>query len=76
MPPAYAPALLARVRAEYVLPRQAYGRALVAENRFGLVEGPIPDDVDFVDNGRVVPPRPQPELPRCSSGPDIRNKCR
>ncbi|MEO3778698.1 DUF6461 domain-containing protein [Micromonospora sp. B11E3] len=54
MPPAYAEALLARIRSEYVLPRQSFGSVRVSGNRFALIEGRLPDGVDFVGNGLVA----------------------
>ncbi|SHN43759.1 DUF6461 domain-containing protein [Cryptosporangium aurantiacum] len=43
MPAAYAAALLERIRAEYVLPRHAYGSVRVADHRFALAEGGVPE---------------------------------
>jgi hypothetical protein len=54
MPPAYADALLAKVRAEYQLPRRAGGTVTVSGHRFALVEGGIPESVDFSGNGLVA----------------------
>ncbi|MEV1287659.1 DUF6461 domain-containing protein [Micromonospora sp. NPDC049679] len=54
MPPTYAPALLAKIRAEYLLPRQAFGSVRVSTHRFALIEGQIPDNVDFAGNGLVA----------------------
>lgn len=54
MPEAYAAALLERVRAEYLLPRAAYGKVLAAGNRIALSEGTFPDATDFSRNGLVA----------------------
>ncbi|WP_207946746.1 DUF6461 domain-containing protein [Actinomadura sp. 7K507] len=54
MPPAYAAALLAKAREEYLLPIAASGHAPVSGHRFGLLEeGDVPE-VDFGDNGLVA----------------------
>ena len=45
MPAGYAAALLAKVRAEYLLPRRSAGSVPVTGHRFGLVEGELPDEV-------------------------------
>ncbi|RKN21121.1 hypothetical protein D7147_10025 [Micromonospora musae] len=54
MPPTYAPALLEKVRAEYLLPRQSYGTVPVSGHRFALVEGAFPDAADLPDNALVT----------------------
>lgn len=54
MPPAYAAALLARIRADYRLPRQTSGSVSVADHRFALVEGPLDERADFSANGLVA----------------------
>ncbi|HEX8627880.1 MAG TPA: hypothetical protein VF755_06895, partial [Catenuloplanes sp.] len=54
MPPAYGAALLAKVRAEYLLPRHAHGAVSVAGNRFGLTERDVVEEADFADNGLVA----------------------
>ncbi|MEU5567681.1 DUF6461 domain-containing protein [Micromonospora musae] len=54
MPPTYAPALLERVRAEYLLPRQSYGSVSVSGHRFALVEGAFPDAADLPGTGLVT----------------------
>ncbi|WDZ83631.1 hypothetical protein [Micromonospora cathayae] len=41
MPPGYAAARLARIRAEYLLPRESSGSVRVSGHRFGLVEGEL-----------------------------------
>jgi hypothetical protein len=53
MPVAYADALLARARAEYLLPRRTSGSVQVSGHRFGLVEGEVPEVTDFSGNGLV-----------------------
>lgn len=54
LPEAYAVALLAKVRAEYLLPRTAHGKVPVAGHRFALTEGDFPADGDFSGNGLVA----------------------
>ncbi|GIF05070.1 DUF6461 domain-containing protein [Actinoplanes siamensis] len=54
MPQAYPQALLAKIRAEYVLPRHTHSRAVVAGHRFGLSERGTCPDADFSDNGLVT----------------------
>lgn len=54
MPPAYAAALLARIRAEYLLPRHTSGAVTVAGHRFGLAEHGLPEQADFSGNGMVA----------------------
>lgn len=54
MPPQYADAVLAKIRAEYRLPRRSAGSATVSGHRFALAEGEIPATVDFSDNGLVT----------------------
>ncbi|MFG1871610.1 DUF6461 domain-containing protein [Micromonospora arborensis] len=54
MPPAYAAALLARIRAEYLLPRHMSGTVTAAEHRFGLAEHELPEQADFAGNGLVA----------------------
>lgn len=51
MPAGYAAAVLAKVRAEYVLPRHTAGSVTVSGHRFALTEGAVPDLVDFAANG-------------------------
>lgn len=53
MPAAYAAAVLAKVRAEYLLPRHSAGSVPVSGHRFALTEGEVPDAVDFSANGLV-----------------------
>ncbi|WP_246257818.1 DUF6461 domain-containing protein [Amycolatopsis anabasis] len=53
MPPAYAGALLAKRRAEYLLPRSSAGSVAVTDHRFALVEGAFPGVVEFSRNGLV-----------------------
>ncbi|MEW2378097.1 DUF6461 domain-containing protein [Micromonospora sp. NPDC047812] len=54
MPAGYAAALLARARAEYLLPRHSSGSALVSGHRFAVLEGTAVPDVDFGGNGLVA----------------------
>ncbi|MEO3772098.1 DUF6461 domain-containing protein [Micromonospora sp. B9E7] len=54
MPPAYAAASLARIRAEYLLPRHMSGTVTAAEHRFGLAEHELPKQADFAGNGMVA----------------------
>ncbi|MEW2357706.1 DUF6461 domain-containing protein [Spirillospora sp. NPDC029432] len=54
MPPAYDAALLAKTRAEYVLPRHTSGSAQVRGHRFGLLEGREVPEADFGGNGLVA----------------------
>ncbi|MEV1319931.1 DUF6461 domain-containing protein [Micromonospora arborensis] len=54
MPAAYAAALLARIRAEYLLPRHMSGTVTAAEHRFGLAEHELPEQADFASNGMVA----------------------
>jgi len=54
MPAGYAAAVLARARAEYLLPRQVRGSAPVSAYRFALLEGPEVPEVDFAGNGLVA----------------------
>lgn len=54
MPPGYAAAVLAKTRAEYMLPLGASGSAEVEGHRFALLEGDGAPDVDFGDNGLVA----------------------
>jgi hypothetical protein len=51
MPAGYAAAVLAKVRAEYLLPRHTAGSVMVSGHRFALTEGAVPDVVDFAANG-------------------------
>jgi hypothetical protein len=53
-PPSYAPALLARVRAQYRLPRHTAGTVAVTGHCFGLAERAMPGQVDFSGNGLVA----------------------
>jgi hypothetical protein len=57
MPARYAAAVLEKARAEYLLPRRASGSVPVAEHRFALAEGEVPEAADFSGNGlaAVVP---------------------
>lgn len=54
MPPAYADAVLAKQRAEYVLPRGGFGTVAVSGHRFGLLEHGFPAEADFSGNGLVA----------------------
>ncbi|MCL2586081.1 MAG: DUF6461 domain-containing protein [Streptosporangiales bacterium] len=54
MPEAYATARLAKVRAEYLLPRSASGQVQAEGHRFALTEGGFPDTADFSGNGLVA----------------------
>ncbi|WP_285474523.1 DUF6461 domain-containing protein [Actinoplanes sp. NBRC 101535] len=54
MPAAYPQALRAKIRAEYLLPQQAYTQAVVAGHRFGLSEDGTCPDADFSGNGLVA----------------------
>lgn len=54
MPPAYAAAVLDRIRAEYRLPRHGYGSVPVSGHRFALVEGDVPAGADVSANGLVA----------------------
>ena len=54
MPAGYAAALLARARAEYLMPRQSGGSAPVSGHRFALLEGTDVPEVDFSSNGLVA----------------------
>ncbi|KFU81866.1 hypothetical protein SAMN04489729_0255 [Amycolatopsis lurida] len=54
MPPAYAAALLAKRRAEYVLPVSASGSAEVRGHRFTLAERSVLGEADFSGNGLAV----------------------
>ncbi|BCB74761.1 hypothetical protein GCM10022251_78910 [Phytohabitans flavus] len=51
MPAGYAAAVLAKVRAEYVLPRHTAGSVMVSRHRFGLTEGVVPDVVTSPPTG-------------------------
>ena len=53
-PPGYAAAVLARRRAEYVLPRSAALSAVVTGHTFWLTESSSPREVDFSGNGLVA----------------------
>ncbi|GGP51067.1 DUF6461 domain-containing protein [Saccharothrix coeruleofusca] len=53
-PAAYEAALLAKHRAEYMLPRRASAHPLVRAHHLALADGPVPDEVDFSDNGLVA----------------------
>lgn len=65
MPPGYAAALLAKLRAEYLLPRSSGGSVPVTEHRFAVLEGDaghlgdeaaaLIRDADFAANGLAVP---------------------
>ncbi|MFI0410072.1 DUF6461 domain-containing protein [Actinomadura sp. 3N508] len=54
MPSGYAAAVLAKVRAEYLLPLGASGSAPVAGHRFALLEHDEVPDADFGGNGLVA----------------------
>ena len=54
MPDAYAAAVLAKERAEYLLPRSGVGSVTVAGHRFGLAERDFPAGTDFSGNGLVA----------------------
>ncbi|MDT3442981.1 hypothetical protein [Pseudofrankia sp. BMG5.37] len=56
MPAAYAAAALARRRAEYLLPRSAWGHVEPADHRIGLLESELPetDAGAFAGNGLVT----------------------
>lgn len=54
MPSAYAAALLAKVRAEYLLPRHMSSSVSVTRHRFGLTEHGFPEQADFTGNGMVA----------------------
>jgi hypothetical protein len=54
LPQDYAAAVLARIRAEYRLPRSTGGKVTVAGHRFALAEGDFPDAADFSGNGLVA----------------------
>ncbi|GAA2030727.1 DUF6461 domain-containing protein [Catenulispora yoronensis] len=54
MPAGYAEAALARRQAEYLMPRHAYGRAVVTDHVFTLTEGPLESAVDFSENGLIA----------------------
>ncbi|MFG1889214.1 DUF6461 domain-containing protein [Micromonospora sp. NPDC049051] len=54
MPAGYTAAVLARARAEYLLPRHSSGSALVSGHRFALLEGTGVPEVDFGGNGLVA----------------------
>lgn len=53
-PAAYEEALLAKHRAEYLVPVHASVDPVVRGHRFALADGPVPDEVDFSDNGLVA----------------------
>jgi hypothetical protein len=54
MPPAYADALLAKRRAEYLLPRAHSGPVQAGGHLIALVEGDFPAEADFSGNGVVA----------------------
>nr|WP_201748882.1 DUF6461 domain-containing protein [Micromonospora acroterricola] len=54
MPASYAAALLARARAEYLLPRHSSGTVPVSGHRFALLEGTDVPEVDVGGNGLVT----------------------
>ncbi|GAB2602147.1 hypothetical protein Aab01nite_62940 [Paractinoplanes abujensis] len=54
MPAAYAPALRARIRAEYLLPSHSSRRVTVTGHRFGLTEHELPKTAGFGANGLVA----------------------
>jgi hypothetical protein len=53
-PSAYAAAVLAKRRAEYLHPSMASMSAAVTDHRFWISEGPVPADTDFSGNGLVA----------------------
>ncbi|MFC0111149.1 DUF6461 domain-containing protein [Kibdelosporangium aridum] len=53
-PAGYAAAVLAKRRAEYLLPRQSSASAVVRDHMFWITEGSSPSDVDFSANGLVA----------------------
>ncbi|TCO54128.1 DUF6461 domain-containing protein [Actinocrispum wychmicini] len=53
-PLGYAAAVLAKRRAEYLLPRTASMSATVTDHRFWITEGSTPANVDFAGNGLVA----------------------
>ncbi|MER7273058.1 DUF6461 domain-containing protein [Dactylosporangium sp. NPDC000244] len=53
LPAAYAGALLAKIRREYLLPRHMAGSVQAEAHRFGLAEGDLPDLADFSATGLV-----------------------
>jgi hypothetical protein len=53
-PSAYAAAVLAKRRAEYMYPSMSSVLAAVTDNRFWIAEGPVPADIDFSRNGLAV----------------------
>ena len=54
MPSGYAAAILAKARAEYLLPRASSGRAPVSGHRFALLEEGAAPGADFSGNGLVA----------------------
>ncbi|WP_199853281.1 DUF6461 domain-containing protein [Plantactinospora sp. BC1] len=54
MPPGYAAAVLARARAEYLLPCRSSGSVPVSGHRFALLEGDQVPEVGFGGNGLVT----------------------
>jgi hypothetical protein len=55
MPPTYPAALLAKLRAEYILPRHFSGWVPVSGHQFALLDGAtFPEHVDFTGNGLVT----------------------
>jgi hypothetical protein len=54
MPAAYADMVLAKRRAEYLMPRHGSGRAVVTDHVFTLAEGPLASVPDFSENGLVA----------------------
>ncbi|MFY1691935.1 DUF6461 domain-containing protein [Plantactinospora sp. WMMB782] len=54
MPANYAEAVLARARAEYLMPRRSTGSVAASGHRFGLLEGDHVPEVDFGGNGLVT----------------------
>ncbi|MFC0531734.1 DUF6461 domain-containing protein [Phytohabitans kaempferiae] len=53
MPAAYESALLAKARADYLLPRHSVGSVTVSGHRFALAESGFPERADFGGNGLV-----------------------
>ncbi|WP_181663192.1 DUF6461 domain-containing protein [Actinomadura madurae] len=54
MPSGYAAAVLAKARADYLLPLHSSGQAPVSGHRFALLEDDAVPDVDFSGNGLVA----------------------
>ncbi|WP_194818627.1 DUF6461 domain-containing protein [Nocardia sp. XZ_19_385] len=54
MPPEYADAQLARIRADYLYPLRSAGSVVARDHRFALTEAEFPETVDFSENGLVA----------------------